>query len=46
MPYARRIYPNKTRMAQVRLTPAELATAIGSNSLQMDKSKDYTQTIH
>ena len=22
-----------------------LATAIGSNSLQVDKSKDYTQTI-
>ncbi|MBK2243131.1 efflux RND transporter permease subunit [Francisella tularensis] len=33
MPYAMRIYPNKTRMAEYGITPTELATAIGSNSL-------------
>ncbi|AIT09442.1 acriflavine resistance protein B [Candidatus Francisella endociliophora] len=32
-PYAMRIYPNKTRMAEYGITPAELATSIGSNSL-------------
>ncbi|MEY8716875.1 efflux RND transporter permease subunit [Francisella philomiragia] len=32
-PYAMRIYPNKTRMAEYGITPTELATAIGSNSL-------------
>ncbi|AVC43633.1 multidrug efflux protein [Francisella tularensis subsp. novicida] len=32
-PYAMRIYPNKTRMAEYGITPNELATAIGSNSL-------------
>ncbi|WP_240721118.1 hypothetical protein, partial [Francisella tularensis] len=29
MPYAMRIYPNKTRMAEYGITPTELATAIG-----------------
>ena len=33
MPYTMRIYPNKIRMAEYGITPAELATAIGSNSL-------------
>ncbi|AJI54216.1 efflux RND transporter permease subunit [Francisella philomiragia] len=32
-PYAMRIYPNKTRMAEYGITPTELATAVGSNSL-------------
>lgn len=32
-PYAMRVYPNKTRMAEYGITPSELATAIGSNSL-------------
>lgn len=32
-PYAMRIYPNKIRMAEYGITPTELATAIGSNSL-------------
>ncbi|MDE5033682.1 efflux RND transporter permease subunit, partial [Francisella tularensis subsp. holarctica] len=33
MPYAMRIYPNKTRMSEYGITPTELVTAIGSNSL-------------
>lgn len=32
-PYAMRIYPNKTRMAEYGITPTELATAVSSNSL-------------
>lgn len=32
-PYAMRVYPNKTRMAEFGITPSELAAAIGSNSL-------------
>ncbi|AJC48237.1 efflux RND transporter permease subunit [Allofrancisella guangzhouensis] len=32
-PYAMRIYPNKERMAEYGITPTELATAVGSNSL-------------
>ncbi|MED7819644.1 MULTISPECIES: efflux RND transporter permease subunit [unclassified Francisella] len=32
-PYAMRIYPNKSRMAEYGITPAELSQAIGSNSL-------------
>ncbi|MDE5004764.1 efflux RND transporter permease subunit, partial [Francisella tularensis subsp. holarctica] len=30
---AMRIYPNKTRMAEYGITPTELVTAFGSNSL-------------
>ncbi|GAB4222002.1 MAG: efflux RND transporter permease subunit [Francisella sp.] len=33
MPYAMRIYPNKTLMAKYGITPTELAQAVGSNSL-------------
>ncbi|QIV95028.1 efflux RND transporter permease subunit [Allofrancisella frigidaquae] len=32
-PYAMRIYPNKEHMAEYAITPTELATAVGSNSL-------------
>ncbi|QLE79488.1 MMPL family transporter [Francisella sp. Scap27] len=32
-PYAMRVYPNKQKMAEYAITPSELATAIGSNSL-------------
>jgi len=32
-PYAMRVYPNKEKMAEYAITPSELATAIGSNSL-------------
>lgn len=32
-PYAMRIYPNKTRMAEYGITPTALANSIGSNSL-------------
>lgn len=32
-PYAMRIYPNKSRMAEYGITPDELSQAIGANSL-------------